>query len=255
MNDSSEPMPLSRQDSLLDVSIPEMEDSIFSDELKEDLHSIGELSLRRSNRADLRHKENGSIHAARLAINKVHQPTEAEMAPVISSGTADLMICQKMNAKTTFEYYQRHPGEEAFCHEHAEMVLHKLNMRGKGKKSLLLKVYNSAIQRSHIFVIYANVPEHEAIELLKPLAETCKTAPFTYQPAGMNLKLFAEYLSNNAPKLFLIDAWSSTKVLAFRENSSAETVSSALIPLVMEGLEECVLNPENIRVEALRSYR
>lgn len=244
------PLLLSRQDSLLNVSIPDAVDSRLSDLLIQELTVIGNLSLRRSNRPDLAHRNNGSIHASRRAILNECIASSQSLRQPDTTDTLALMNRQRQYAKITFEYYQKKPGMEAFCQEHAEMVLHRLTLRGKGDRALLLRIYDIRSASSHIVVLYANAPAAVASELFRPLAESRHTAPLTFQPAGMELKQFANYLSQHAPKLWIIDAWGSTKVLTFNEHASRDDVSTMINPLVIEGLVLGTLYGANIKVEA-----
>jgi len=241
---------LSRQDSLLDVSIPDFADAQFSSLLRQELAVIGRLKLQRNNRADLAHRSNGTILASRQAILNECIASHQSLHQSDATDTLALMNRQRKYAKITFDYYQKNPGMEAFCQEHAEMVLHRLVLRGKGDRALLLNIYDTTSERSHILVLYANISAAVACELFRPLAESLRTAPLTFQPAGMELTQFANYLSRHAPKLWIIDAWGSTKVMTFNEHTSRNDVIRMINPLIIEGLLLDTLHGKNIRVKA-----
>ena len=228
-----------RRDSLTDYSLSTSTDSVpgqrdpFQQLLKDIFNPIGELKLRRSNRQDLTNLHDGSIHQARADIDTA---IRSGLQPP-SKDFPSLNVFQRDSSRITADYYASHPGVEAFCQEHAELVFNGLASKGLSEKALIVKISDRSNPNiSHVFVLYADAPAAEAPALLKPFVESRKTAPFTYSPPGMDLDTFSSYLADNGRKLRLIDGWGTEKLLDFPAGNPPAQVKSRLYSMIREGL-------------------
>ena len=214
------------------ISSPALLDP-YQQVIHELFNSISALNLCPSNRADWPDAPDGSIQKARYHLDFLTKILLDSPTPRLPSESK----YQRRAASFTAHYYARHPGTEAFCHEYAELVLDGLSRQGLGKQALLLKIRdNSKPAHAHVLVIYADVPDVDASELLKPFVEPHRTAPFTINRPGMDLDAFACYLAEHAPKLRLIDAWGAVKLLDFDAQSSPSEVKATLYPIICGGL-------------------
>ncbi|MBF4554939.1 hypothetical protein H7698_02570 [Pseudomonas sp. p50] len=224
----------------------------FQQVMHELFNSISALKLCPSNRTDGSAVSEGSIHAARHHLNMLARILLGPPLPKLSS-VGDY---QRRAARFTAHYYARHPGQEAFCHEHAELVLDGLSRRGLGEQALLLRIMNkSGPTPSHVLVIYADVPAIDVAKLLKPFVEPRRTAPLTISQPGMDLDAFVRYLTEHAPKLRLLDAWGTVKLLDFSAQSSPSEVKATLYPMIREGLgmdPSTLVESEDIYVKSAR---
>ncbi|MBK5415325.1 hypothetical protein [Pseudomonas sp. TH31] len=215
-------------------------------------NSISALKLCPGNRSDWSAVSDGSIHAVRDHLNILTRVLLDPPLPTLSS----VGHYQRHAARFTAHYYARHPGQEAFCHEHAELVLDGLSRHGLGEQALLLRIQDkSKPGRTHVLVIYADVPAVDAPELLKPFVEPRRKAPLTISQPGMDLDTFVYYLTKHAQKVRLLDAWGTVKSLDFAAQSSPSEVKATLYPMIREGLgwdPSTLVESKNIHIQSAR---
>lgn len=211
-------------DSVEDVAstIQHIPDQTTRQAIPEALFALGELSLRRSNRADLRALRDNSIINHRAALRASMRENIDPNLPLIKQ--------QCIASEITAMYYSWNPAAEAFCQENSEILFFNLRRNGLSRSQLRMITIKPKNRPPHVMVIYSD--SKQFIELMD---RSTPQPPNVRHPDGLSHELFREAVYLTRQSTVLLDPWSTTKAISFASATSpidaGRLINQALIDI------------------------
>lgn len=176
--------------------------------------TLGELHLRRTNRADLQSLRDNSIINHRAALRAVMASRIDPNLPLIKQ--------QCLASEITSMYYAWNTAAEAFCQENAEILFFSLRQNGLSRSQIRMITIKPQNRPAHVMVLYT-----ESKHLIELMDRSTPKQPQLHQD-GISHEFFlgAVYLTRHST--VLMDPWSQTKAISFTSAASTLDVGSMI---------------------------
>lgn len=191
-------------DSIEDVAraIHHIPDEFTREAIPEAFITLGELHLRRTNRADLQALRDNSIVNHRATLRAGMRERIDPNLPLIKQ--------QCIASEITAMYYSSNTAAEAFCQENAEILFFSLRQNGLSRSQMRMITIKPQNRPPHVMILYS-----DSKHFIKLMDRSTPQLPNPGHPDGISHELFREAVYLTRQSTVLLDPWSTTKAISF----------------------------------------